>query len=623
MDSYQRLSLGCYNQPMKNIKAAVVQMEVVAGRPDINVEKIIQQIRKAKENRNNIVIFPEMAVSGYLIGDEWENESLIKKLMELNEKIRDESENITVIWGNVWVDFEKVGEDGRIRKYNAAFIASNKKWVSNGIFEGHTFKTLMPKYREFDDERYFYSMRKLADERGIKIDDLLKPFEIKIGNEKIKIGLILCEDMWWKNYGINPSEILIKNGAELIINISASPWTWRKNNKRHKIVREILSKNPVNFIYCNNIGIQNNGKNVFLFDGSSTIYNSDGTLMATTKPYAEEILEVNLAEKIKIDDEEISEEKDTADLYNGLVYGVKKFFEENNLKKAVIGISGGVDSAVSASLSVAALGKEKVTGINMPSKFNSDLTKNTAEKLAKNLEIEYKIIPIQESVDFTVKQLESAGLVLSEIAKENIQARDRGSRILAGVAAAVGGVIINNSNKTEMALGYTTLYGDMNGAICPIGDLYKWEVYKLGEYINKINKKEIILKEIFEIVPSAELSEKQDVTTGKGDPILYPYHDKLVRAFVEFRKDPAEILEWYNKNIIETEMKLEIGLIKKYFKNRNEFKKDLEEKWKMFKSSVFKRIQAPPIVAVSRRAFGYDLREAQNKIYLIDNYSGK
>jgi NAD+ synthase (glutamine-hydrolysing) len=227
---------------MKKIKVAVVQMEVVAGRPDKNFEKIVGQIKKAKENGNKIVIFPEMAVAGYLIGDEWENESLIKKLMEYNEKIREESEGIIVIWGNVWADFEKVGEDGRVRKYNAALIAQDKRWLDNGVFEGHTFKTLLPKYREFDDERYFYSMQKLANEKRVEVEELLKPFEIKIDDEKIKIGLTLCEDMWWENYLVNPTEILVKNGAEIIINISASPWTWRKNFKPYYCLYK--NKNP-------------------------------------------------------------------------------------------------------------------------------------------------------------------------------------------------------------------------------------------------------------------------------------------------------------------------------------------------------------------------------------------
>ena len=608
---------------MSKIKIAVVQMEVVSGRPDINVKKIIQKIREAKKNKNEIIIFPEMSISGYLIGDEWENESLIKKLMEINEKIRKESENITIIWGNIYADFSKKGEDGRVRKYNAAFVASNKKWVSNEIFDGYTVKTLLPKYREFDDERYFYSMQKVALEKNKKIDELLKPFKVQTKNGEVKLGLTLCEDMWCENYLINPTEILLKNGAELIINISASPWTWRKNTKRHQIVQKILKNNPVNFIYCNNVGIQNNGKNIFLFDGSSTVYNSNGKIISVAKPYQEEVLEINLVKKINklIDDEEISEEKDTQELYEGLVYGIKKFFEQTNIKKTVIGISGGIDSAVSTSLLVAALGKEKVLGINMPSKFNSNITKDLSQRLAINLNIAYKIIPIQESVDRTINQLENKGFLTNEIVTENIQARDRGSRILAGVAACVGGVIINNSNKTEMALGYTTLYGDMNGALCPLADLYKWEIYRLAEYINKINKKEIIPKEIFKIVPSAELNDKQDVSKCKGDPILYPYHDKLVRAFVEFRKDPKEILEWYDQKKIETEMKIEKGLIKKYFKNRGEFKKDLEEKWKLYKLSYFKRIQAPPIIAVSRRAFGFDLRESQNGVYLIDSDS--
>lgn len=606
---------------MSEIKIAVVQMEVVAGRPDINLKKIILKIKEAKKNQNNIVIFPEMVVSGYLISDEWENESLIKKLMEINEKIRKESENITIIWGNIYADFNKTGEDGRVRKYNAAFVAANGKWISNGVFEGYTVKTLLPKYREFDDERYFWSMQKVALEKNKKIEELLKPFKIQTKKGELKLGLTLCEDMWCENYLIDPTEILLKNGAELIVNISASPWTWRKNIKRHQIVKTLLKNNPVNFIYCNNIGIQNNGKNIFLFDGSSTVYNSNGKIMAVAKPYQEEIIEVNLNMKASFAEASEGYKKDTQELYEGLVYGIKKFFEQTGIKKAVVGISGGIDSAVSSSLLVAALGKEKVLGVNMPSKFNSTITKNLAGKLSKNLQIEYKIISIQNGVDLTIKELKENNFEISEVTKENIQSRDRGSRILAGVAACVDGVMINNSNKTEMALGYTTLYGDMNGAICPLADLYKSEVYRLAKYINEINQKEIIPKEIFEIVPSAELSDRQDITKGKGDPILYPYHDKLVRAFVEFRKDPSEILDWYDNGMIEEEMKLDKGLINKYFKSRSEFKKDLEEKWKLYKLNYFKRIQAPPIIAVSRRAFGFDLRESQNGVYLIDSDS--
>lgn len=606
---------------MSEIKIAVVQMEVVAGRPDINLKKIILKIKEAKKNQNDIVIFPEMVVSGYLISDEWENESLIKKLMKINEKIRKESENITIIWGNIYADFNKTGEDGRVRKYNAAFVAANGKWISNGVFDGYTVKTLLPKYREFDDERYFWSMQKVALEKNKKIEELLKPFKIQTKKGELKLGLTLCEDMWCENYLINPTEILLKNGAELIVNISASPWTWRKNIKRHQIVKTLLKNNPVNFIYCNNIGIQNNGKNIFLFDGSSTVYNQNGEITAVAEPYKEEILNINLIKNKIILDQEVSDEKDTQELYEGLVFGIKKFFEQTGIKKAIIGISGGIDSALSTSLLVEALGKEKILGVNMPSKFNSDLTKNLAQRLAINLDIDYKIIPIQDGVDLTIEQLKDNNLEINKIAKENIQARDRGSRILAGVAACVGGVIINNSNKTEVALGYTTLYGDMNGAICPLADLYKSEVYRLAKYINDINRKEIIPKEIFEIVPSAELSNKQDITKGRGDPILYLYHDKLVRAFVEFRKDPTEILDWYDNGMIEEEMKLDKGLISKYFKNRSEFKKDLEEKWKLYKLNYFKRIQAPPIIAVSRRAFGFDLRESQDGAYLIDSDS--
>lgn len=605
----------------REINFAITQMDVSPGHPDINVTKIIKETELAKKRKIDIIIFPEMAVPGYLLGDEWENDSFIADLMGFNERILAASSGIAIMWGNVQADFSKIGEDGRTRKYNAVHIAQEGEWVPNGVFAGHSYKTLMPKYREFDDERHFYSMSKLAAERGVSLNDLLKPFPIKIDKEPVMVGAILCEDMWCDDYAVNPTNILVKNGAEVIVNVSCSPWTWRKNDKRHRIVRSLLEKDPVPFIYDNNVGIQNNGKNIFLFDGGTTVYNSDGSIMITAKTYQEETVNtvVGLTKTAEIESLPSSDERDTEELYKGLIYGIRKFF--NGLsKKAVIGISGGIDSAVSACLLAEALGKENVYAVNMPSKFNSDLTKTAAKMLAENLGIEYHVFPIQESVDLTVRQLSNMELSVTDAVSENIQARDRGSRLLAGITASLGALLVNNGNKTEIALGYATLYGDVNGAIAPLGDLYKWEVYQLAKYINKIHGEKIIPQEIIDVVPSAELSSKQDVTKGMGDPILYPYHDKLMRAFIEFRRDPEYILDLYQSGKLEEVLMIKKGLVNKYFPTADKFIADLEHKWKLFKNNYFKRIQAPPIIAVSRRAFGFDLRESQNGVYFTKKY---
>lgn len=607
------------------MKIAIAQIEVIAGNPRKNLEKILDEIQRAKESKVEVLIFSEMVVSGYLLGDEWENKAFLNELMEANETIKKASEKITIIWGNIFVDKNKKNEDGRWRKYNAAFIASHCKWVSNGVFEGRSYKTLMPKYREFDDERHFYSTIKLADEMGVRVETLLQPFEVNWEGKKKKVGIILCEDMWTDDYSVNPSEILVNNGAEIIVNLSCSPWTWRKNTKRHSVVKKLIDKIKVPFIYCNNIGTQNNGKNVFLLDGSSTVYNAKAEVVRQAKRYREEMVVFD-ADDVWIPDlvrnDKGLNNEDVRHLYDGLVFGIEKFFETLPSKKVVIGLSGGIDSAVVACLLTDALGSENVLAINMPSKYNSELTKGAAKRLAENLGIEYKVVPIQESVDLTVEQLKQIGLETSGLVVENIQARDRGSRLLSAIAATVGGVFVNNGNKTETALGYCTLYGDVSGAIAPIADVYKGQVYELAKYINTEVGRNIIPEEIIEVVPSAELSADQDVTKGKGDPMNYPYHDKLIRAFVEWRLDPVEILDLYDAGEIEKEFGLEVK-IEKYFKNRETFIADLEHKWKLYKVNIFKRIQAPPIIAVSKRAFGFDLREAQNGYYFTEEYLKK
>jgi len=606
------------------VKFALAQIEVIPGKPDLNVAKIIQEIGTAKERKVDVVVFSEMVVFGYLQGDEWEYDNIIRDLLKYNEKIKDASEGITVVWGNVFAEFDKKNEDGRTRKYNAAFVAQDGQWVSNGVFEGHTYKTLMPEYREFDDPRHFYSMLKLANERKTTLSELLKPFPIKVRGETVNMGVILCEDMWCDDYADNPTHILVDNGAEIIVNISCSPWTWRKNDKRHRVVKSLLESKPVPFLYCNNVGIQNNGKNIFLFDGNSTAYNSDGTLMANTKDYAEETLDVIVdGEKHELQREPDKANRDVQELYDGLVYGIGHFMKAIGKKTVVIGLSGGIDSAVVACLFAKALGPENVYAVNMPSKFNSDLTKDAAYKLAKNLGINYLVYPIQDAVDLTVNGLNQAkftrldgsatetSLNMSDLVIENIQARDRSSRVLAGIAAGLNSVFTNNGNKTETMVGYCTLYGDVDGMLAAIADLWKFEVYQLADYINALTISPMIPEETIKVVPSAELGVNQDVTKGKGDPIIYPYHDKLFRAMMEFRFDPEKILDLYISRELEKILMMKVGTVKKYFPNTKAFIDDLERWWKLYEISVFKRVQAPPIIAVSRRAFGFDHREPQ------------
>jgi NAD+ synthase (glutamine-hydrolysing) len=281
------------------------------------------------------------------------------------------------------------------------------------------------------------------------------------------------------------------------------------------------------------------------------------------------------------------------------------------------------------------LGRENVLLANMPSIYNSQTTKGLAARLASNLGCLYTIVPIQEAVDLTVKQIGQTPVVdlqsgrqfylpVSSFVVENIQARDRSARVLAGLAAAFGGGFTCNANKSEMTVGYTTLYGDQAGFLAALADLWKHQVYALARHINEhICGQEMIPGGIIDLVPSAELSFEQNVDKGKGDPIIYPYHDYLFRAFMEYwnRATPEDILEWFAEGVLEEKLGCEPGLPGRIFPSPREFIADLERWWRLYTGlGVAKRIQAPPVLAVSRRAYGFDHREAQNGAYFTARY---
>lgn len=623
------------------MKIALSQFEIIPSMPTNNAARIINYIEEAKNNKADMIIFPELAISGYLIGDMWESESFIRECEELGEEIIKASKDIFVIFGNVAVDRNKKNFDGRVRKYNALFLAKDGKLIKNPYSKipyPFIIKTLLPNYKEFEDTRHFFSLKDLIFENALEdnfdLKEYFNPVEININGEKINLGLTICEDAWSSNYNLSPIDILNEK-TDLFINISSSPYTLIKDTKRHKMYSDISKKYNKPLIYVNNVGIQNNGKTVYTFDGGSSTYDNKGNIIFASNRYEERLyyIEMNLTKKEFPKAIKINEENEYKLIYDTIIYGIRKFMKSIGINKVVIGVSGGIDSALSSAVYVNAIGKDNVLLVNMPSKFNSNTTKNLAKTLAENLSCAYMVVPIQESVDFTIKQIETCKIIkdteesflkVSSFISENIQARDRSSRILSGLAASFGGVFTCNANKTETMVGYSTLYGDGAGFFAALADLWKYQIYELAKYINKnIFKKEIIPEGSINIIPSAELSNAQAVDEGKGDPIKYDYHDYLFKTLMESwnRILPEDILQMYIDGILEEKIGCEKGIIKKYFKNDLEFIEDLEKWWRQYMGmAISKRIQAPPILAISRRAFGFGNRESQNRVYYTSKY---
>ena len=611
------------------IKIATAQIDVIPGNIRENWKQIEEEIRMAREKGAHILVLPEMCLTGYLIGDLWDQSAFLRECEAYNEKIAAAARGITILWGSCAIDWEKTNDDGRPRKYNAAFAAADGHFLvpENGSHP-YVIKTLLPNYRCFDDRRYFTSLRQKAMEENLPVEDALTPFLLPAGEETLRAGVLLCEDSWDENYSLSPMSILAKKNISLFFNLSASPFTLGKNEKRHRMLGAALSILHIPMVYVNQRGLQNNGKTCYTFDGMTAAYDREGRLAAEARPYEEprcfflfDRANGNLIPETPMDPFRGSL------LLPALRYGVKKFLSSIHVDRVVIGISGGIDSAVNAALYRSVLPEGHLLLVNTPTRFNSEMTKGLAKKLADNLDAPYLTIPIGSFIDETAAALEglpvgNGNIHLTGFMKENMQARDRSSRILSALSAAFGGIFTCNANKTEMTVGYGTLYGDLAGALAATADLWKYQIYELGRALNQWYERDVIPEGIFTVKPSSELSENQDVTKGLGDPLIYEYHDYLLKSFIEpwQRNTPEDILAWYAEGNLEEHLGCQVK-VKDLFPTSADFIKDLERWWNLFAGfAVAKRIQAPPLIAISRRPYGYDLRESQVRPYYTDRY---
>jgi NAD+ synthase (glutamine-hydrolysing) len=567
---------------MRRLRIAMAQINTTVGDFDGNVKRILGAVDTARSAGADIVTLPELAVCGYPPEDLLFKPQFIQANLDSLQKIAESAKGITVIIG--FVD-----ADGDI--YNAAAV------LHSGKVSGVYHKIYLPNYGVFDENRYF---RAGAD----------CPVFI-IGG--VAVGITICEDIW---YEAGPATVQANAGAEVIINISASPYHAGKGAAREKMIATRASDTVAIFAYNNAVG----GQDELVFDGHSVIMDEKGILIARGKQFEEDLIiadldvesvfrerlhdprqrkETLLAEQkqwqqtriivsktpFSIHKSQLKKQPDVLDLpaevYRALVLGTRDYVLKNGFKKVVIGLSGGIDSTIVATIAVDALGSENVVGVSMPSRFSSEGSKVDAIKLAKNLKIQLLTIPIENVYKAYLKTLSQPfDGTQTDTTEENIQARIRGNLLMA-ISNKFGWLVLTTGNKSEYATGYTTLYGDMAGGFAVLKDVPKTLIYKISLYRNQVARRELIPKSIFVKPPSAELRPDQKDTDS-----LPPYEtlDPILTAYVEDDKSVEQIIA--------------LGFDKT----------DVQKTAKLVDSSEYKRRQAPPGIKITPRAFGRDRR---------------
>ena len=529
------------------MKIAMNQLNPKVGAFEENLLKIKENIKKAAEEKADLCVFPELCICAYPPMDLLERPYFIRRCHDSLKTLCELSKNhkdMALIIGS------PIEEDGEL--FNCAVV------IKNGKIDYIWKKILLPHYDVFDEKRYFTP------------GDVKTPY-IHKGK---KIAISVCEDIWPVREDTNRSyndelvSRIIPKDADFIVNISASPFYDGKLEKRRDLFKKIAINNNKPFIYVNQVG----GNDEIIFDGSSFVLNESGDLIYRSDSFSESfgIVELNQSEKIDIKNE-ISEKN----ILDALILGVKDYFNKLGFKKAVIGLSGGIDSTLVAYIVVEALGKDNVRGITMPSKYSSEGSISHSQKLADNLGINMIGIPIGDIFDSYIDTLHPfMKETSSDITEENVQARIRGN-ILMAFSNKFGDIVLSTGNKSEMSVGYSTLYGDMSGGLAVIGDVPKIMVYRICEYINR--DKEIIPREIIDKEPSAELRPDQ-----KDSDSLPPYDilDSILSYYLQEQLSADEIIE---KGFEAETVKWVISAV-----DRNEYK----------------RKQAPVVLKVTSKAFG-------------------
>ncbi len=534
------------------MKIALAQLNYHVGNFEANTQKIIKAINEAETQGAELVVFSELCICGYPARDFLEFDDFINQCTLALNEIAKHTGKVAALVGaprkNPVVD----GKD----LFNSAFF------IYQGKVSPVADKTLLPVYDVFDESRYFEPNNR---------------FQVFEFNGK-RLAITICEDIW--NVGNDnplylscPMEELVKQSPDIIINLSASPFSYVQHQERMKVIKANVLRYQLPMVYVNQVGAQTE----LIFDGGSVVVNKNGEILKQLPFFAETLSVYDTA--VQCATETVAVESPIQLIYEALVLGIRDYFAKLGFKKAILGLSGGIDSALVLCLAAEALGRENVMSLLLPSGFSSGHSLADAKKLCENLDSKYETVPIESNYQAFMQTLEPFFKDLPfSVAEENLQARVRGVLLMA-FSNKFGYILLNTTNKSEAAVGYGTLYGDMCGGLAVLGDVYKTQAYELAAYINRNG--EVIPQHIITKAPSAELRPNQKDSDSLPE---YAVLDEILFQYIEKRRGPKDLVNMgFDKNLVNRVLKMV---------NMNEWK----------------RFQAPPILRVSPKAFGMGRR---------------